>query len=83
MLEMLKDNYLELSNRINKDNIEEEINTSNSNNVISINLFRKDKKKKKSYSIYEDILYSELEETAACTVSFAPQEGFNGKVASK
>lgn len=83
MLEMLKDNYLELSNRINKDNIEEEINTSNSNNVVSINLFRKDKKKKKAYSIYEDILYSELEETAACIVPFATQEGFNGKVASK
>lgn len=74
MILNLKDNYLELSNKITKEQFaEEETGTSNNENIININLFRKDrqaKKKKKSYSIKYDIEYEDLENSAVCIIPF-------------
>ena len=73
MILNLKDNYLELSNRITKEQFGEEENiTTNNENIINISLFRKDRqaKKKKSYSIREDIEYTDLENSAVCIIPF-------------
>lgn len=73
MILNLKEDYLELSNRINKEQfVEEELDSTSNENIININLFRRDKqnKKKKHYSINEDIKYTDLEETAICIIPF-------------
>lgn len=73
MILNLKDNYLEISNRITKEQFGEEENiTTNNENIINISLFRKDRqaKKKKSYSIREDIEYTDLENSAVCIIPF-------------
>lgn len=62
MLTNLKDSYLELSNRMrNKETDNED---TNHENVIDMTTYRKQKNKKRVYSIEEDIPYEELEQTA-------------------
>ena len=74
MILNLKQDYLELLNKINKEQFaEEDFETTNNENIINIILFRKNKqtkKKKKSYSIDEDIEYTDLEESAICVITF-------------
>lgn len=74
MILSLKEDYLELSNKVNKEQFtNDNFDTANSENIININLFRKDrqnKKKKKHYSISEDIEYTDLEESAVCIIPF-------------
>jgi len=74
MILNLKEDYLELSNKINKEQFSNNnFDTENNENIININLFRKDrqtKKKKKHYSINEDIEYTDLEESAICIIPF-------------
>ena len=74
MILNLKEDYLELSNKINKEQFSNSnFDTENNENIININLFRKDrqtKKKKKHYSINEDIEYTDLEESAICIIPF-------------
>lgn len=58
----LKDSYLELSNRIRTNTIENE--EIDSKNIIDMKAFRRQRNKKKVYSIEEEIPYQELEKTA-------------------
>ncbi len=67
MLTNLKDSYLELSNKM-KTNDEEMMKyqetNKNNRNIIDFRAFKKQKNKKKVYSIEEDIAYEDLEEVA-------------------
>ncbi len=79
ILTNLKDSYLELSNKIKTNNEEvQEINDvddKNNRNIIDFKALRKQKnKKKKSYSIEDDILYEELERTATYVVPLEEKE---------
>ncbi len=69
MILKLKDSYVEDTKNIDDEQNVDEDNTIDTNirNVVSINLF---KKKKRSYSINEDIEYSDLENSATCVVEF-------------
>ena len=71
----LKDNYIELADKLNeKQNSEERIyNESNTTNIIDIEELKKEKKikkKRKTYSIQEEISYDELLESANCIIQF-------------
>lgn len=69
MIEILKDNYLELSNRISANQMEED--KIDNRNIIDMRVLKKqreNRKKKKVYSIHEEISYYELEETASCII---------------
>ena len=83
MILNLKEDYLELSNKINKEQfIGEDFDTVNNENIININLFRKNKqtkKKRKSYSIDEDIEYTDLEESAICIIPFETNNLLGGE----
>ena len=76
MLTSLKDSYLELSNkmRIKEGELqatlseEEQQLPSKSKNIIDFKAFKKQKNKKRVYSIEEDISYEDLEETAAFVI---------------
>ncbi|MCI9365515.1 MAG: hypothetical protein HFJ54_02630, partial [Clostridia bacterium] len=80
MIAGLKDNYLELSNKLNIQE-EHEVECSDvekPDNIIDIKELKK-AKKRKAYSIKEDILFSDLEETAYCVIPF----GSNSEEANK
>lgn len=62
MLTNLKDSYLELSNRMRTREIDNE--NTNHENVIDMTTYKKQRNKKRVYSIEEDIPYEELEQTA-------------------
>lgn len=87
MITALNNNYLELSNRLITNNIEEE--RVNNKNIIDIKLLKKQKreKKKEVFSLDEDISYEELEKTAFCIIPFPKNniiaEDYNETVAMK
>lgn len=79
MLSNLKDSYLELSNKIKTKNVEiDEFDNiednENSRNIIDFKAFKKQKSKKKVYSIEEEILYEELEKIATYIIPFGEKE---------
>lgn len=87
MLTNLKDSYLELSNKINTKNVEiDQINdikdNQNSRNIIDFKAFKKQKNKKKIYSIEEEILYEELEKIAAYIIPLGEKELSESSVGS-
>jgi len=92
MIMSLKDNYLELSNRLSmqeekRNEKEAEEENINIGNIIDIKELKKEKqakkKKRTSYSINEDITFSDLEETAYCVMAFTPQEEYTKKRAAE
>ena len=115
MIMNLKDNYLELSNKLSMQEerekerekararerlleaakvvekekakvkemeaeTTEEAKSEKPDNIIDIKELKK-AKKRKSYSINEDILFSDLEETAYCVIPFNSQEEYNRREA--
>lgn len=74
-VEELKISYDKLARKIeeNQNNEEESQNSIMNKNIIDIKLFKKQKKKKKSYSIKQDINYKDLEESAFCIIPFASE----------
>lgn len=70
IFENLENNYKEIAEKINEQEIEKEEVLKNEK-VIDINLLKKAKQKKKRiYSIKEDISYFDLEQTAFCVIPF-------------
>lgn len=70
IFESLENNYKEIAEKINEQEIQKEEVLKNEK-VIDINLLKKAKqKKKKTYSIKEDISYFDLEQTAFCIIPF-------------
>ena len=78
VLDNLKNNYQELAIKIEKQEekeetiqlLEEELKQSKekSKNIIDFKLLQKQKEKKKTYSIEEDISYEDLEENATYVI---------------
>ncbi len=88
MLINLKDNYLELSNKIELNNYEEE--QIDRENIIDIKALKKQKRsnsKKKEFLLQEDISYEDLEKTAFCVIPFpknnSQEEEYNSITAVK
>lgn len=77
-LAKLNDNYLALSNQIEKQEIEEEQVLEESHgvnkgkNIIDFKAFKRQRNKKKIYSIYEDIFSEDLEQTATYVLPLDP-----------
>lgn len=89
ILNKLKDNYLELSNKIENSKVDTTIieqensviekNNKNNRNIIDFKAFMKQKNKKKNvYSIEEDIAYEDLEQTATYVVPLEVKKVSNG-----
>ncbi len=74
MLVNLKDSYLELTNKVRLNELETE--KINNKNIIDFKLFKKqrDEKKKKAFSIEDDISYYELEKVATYVIPMPKRE---------
>lgn len=85
MLTNLKDSYLELSNRMKTNELETQLNVmeeekqeTKNRNIIDFKAFKKQKNKKKVYSIEEDISYEDLEQTAAYVIPLQMRKASGG-----
>ncbi len=85
MLTNLKDSYLELSNKMKTNEVEtqltvmeEEKQETKNRNIIDFKAFKKQKNKKKVYSIEEDISYEDLEQTAAYVIPLQMKKASGG-----
>ena len=85
MLTNLKDSYLELSNKMKTNEIEtqltmmeEEKQETKNRNIIDFKAFKKQKNKKRVYSIEEDISYEDLEQTATYVIPLQMRKASGG-----
>ena len=77
-LAKLNDNYQTLSNKIQNQEIEEQQVVEETNhvnkgkNIIDFKAFKKQRNKKRVYSIKENIFYEDLEQTATYVIPLGP-----------